>query len=347
MPQSGGNNQPFRKVVVIGGSGLIGSYIVRKCLREGLTVRATHHKKLDPDCREAFGPAVEWVQADILNVFDLEDLFLGFDAVINTAAIISFDSRRKKDAFRLAREGTANIIAAAVDAGIQKLVHVSSVAALGRKKAENIITEKDVFSHSSFDTSYGLSKFLAEQEVWRGHFEGLPVTILNPSMVIGAGPWGQSSTKLITSVHQGLSYFPTGSTGFVDVRDVAQAAYLALSHDVDGQRFIINAENHPYESVFKEISRQLNTKNKWKVLAGGKAALAWRWSALVSSLTGKEPVITKENVKSTSTRNVHVNTKSLDILGLSYRPVWRSIEETCRVFREKGEMGKRFAMVEE
>lgn len=345
MPGSGGYNQPFRNVVVIGGSGLIGSYIVRKCIQEGLTVRATHHSKLNPDCQKALGPGVEWVQADILNVFDLEDLFKGFDVVINTAAIVSFDPRKKKEAFRLAKEGTTNIVQAAVDAGIRKLVHVSSVAALGRKKMDNVITEKEVFSHSPFDTSYGLSKFLAEQEVWRGYFEGLPVTIINPSMVIGAGPWGQSSTKLITSVQEGLAYFPAGSTGFVDVRDVADAAFLALSGDVDGHRFIISGENLAYEYVFKEISRHLKTKNQWKPLTGGLAALAWRWSALVSFFTGKEPVITKENVKSTSTRTAYVNAKSMDILGLTYRPVEQSIEETCRVYREEGRLGQRFAML--
>lgn len=345
MPDSGGHDQPFRKVVVIGGSGLIGSYIVRKCSQEGLTVRATHYSNLNPDCQKAAGSGVEWVQADILNVFDLEDLFKGFDAVINTAAIVSFDPRKKKRAFRLAKEGSANIVQAAVDAGIRKLVHVSSVAAMGRKKMVNVVSEKEVFSHSPFDTSYGLSKFLAEQEVWRGYFEGLPVTIINPSLVIGAGTWGQSSTKLITSVQEGLAYFPTGSTGFVDVRDVADAAFRSLSCDFDGHRFIISGENLTYEHVFKEISRQLNMKTQWKPLTGILAALSWRGSAFVSLITGKEPVFTRENVKSTSTLTTYVNTKSTDILGLTYRPVQQSIEESCRVFIEEGQMGKRFAML--
>ncbi len=206
------------------------------------------------------------------------------------------------------------------------------MAALGRKKPENYINEKEVFSHSIYDTHYGLSKFLAEQEVWRAHFEGLPVAIISPSMVIGAGPWGQSSTSLFTSVNDGLKYYPQGVTGFVDVRDVADAVYLAATKKTDGERFIVSAVNLSFEEVLKNISQNLNLKVGWKPLTPRLAAFAWRWSKLASFFTGKPPVITSENVKSTATKSWYDNTKSKEVLGVEYRNVHTAIEDSARLF---------------
>jgi dihydroflavonol-4-reductase len=321
-----------KNVLIIGGNGFLGCYIVRKFLKEGCNVTATYRKKPDPNLLESTGTKVRWLHLDIRDIFALEEAMEGIDIVVNTAAIVSFDPSRKKEALTIGLEGTANIVNAALVKGIKKFIHVSSVAALGRKKPENYINEKEVFSHSIYDTHYGLSKFLAEQEVWRAHFEGLPVAIISPSMVIGAGPWGQSSTSLFTSVYDGLKYYPQGVTGFVDVRDVADAVYLAATKKTDGERFIISAVNLSFEEVLKNISQNLNLNIRWKPLTPRLAAFAWRWSILASFFTGKPPVITSENVKSTSTKSWYDNTKSKETLGLNYREVNKAIEESAKIF---------------
>src|SRR5690606_32172382 len=102
-------------------------------------VKATHFHPMAEEMKKAFGPGVEWINLDIHNIFDIEKVFEGADVVVNTAALVSFNPKKKKEAFRLAREGTLHIVEAAKATGIQKLIHVSSIAALGRKKLENHI----------------------------------------------------------------------------------------------------------------------------------------------------------------------------------------------------------------
>jgi nucleoside-diphosphate-sugar epimerase len=346
MPVSGVEHTKIRKILVIGANGFIGSYIVKKCIQQGFDVTATYRKNPDPFLTSTFGNQVTWRQLDIMNLFDVEESTKGMDAVINTAAVVSFNPKKKKEGIRVGIEGTANIVNAALENNISKFVHISSVAAIGRKKVENHINETDIFSHSGFDTDYGLSKFLAEQEVWRAHYEGLPVTILNPSMVIGAGPWGQSSTKLITSIYEGLRYYPVGTTGFVDVRDIADAAMLTLQDKFDGQRFIISAQNLSFEKVFSQIAQNLTLSKTLKPLTPNLASFAWRWSKLVATLTGKEPVITKDNAKSTGTISWYDNTKSTEILGLQYRDPLAAVKETCSVFLAGRNKNHTFDMLE-
>ena len=334
-----------KKIVVIGGSGLIGSYIVRKCIAQGHEVLATNFHPMEAGYLNYIAPSATWKTLDIMNIFDLEDCFQGQDIVINTAAKVTFNPKSKKEAIRLAIEGTANIVEAASASGIQKLIHISSVAALGRKKMENHIDESSIFSHSEYDTMYGLSKFLAEQEIWRGYHEGLPATILNPAMVVGAGPWGQSSTKIITAIAGGLSRFPSGSNGFVDVRDVADAVIGALNPGTDGERFIISGDNMPYERFFKLISQGLGLKTNWKALTPTAASLAWRWEKIKSSFTGADPVITRDQVKSMMTKSIYQNEKSVRILGLNYRNIQHSIQESTRHFIKDGENSRKFSML--
>lgn len=334
-----------KKIVVIGGSGFLGSYIVRKCIAQGHEVLATNFRPLESGYLKYISPSAKWKTLDIMNIFDLEECFIGQDIVINTAAKVSFNPKSKKEALRLAIEGTANVVEAAGSSGIQKLVHMSSVAALGRKKMINHIDESSIFSHSEYDTMYGLSKFLAEQEVWRGHYEGLPTTILNPSMVIGAGPWGQSSTKIITSIAAGLSRFPPGSNGFVDVRDVAEAAVNAIHPETDGERFIISSDNVSYELFFNLVSQGLGLKTNWKMLTPTIAALAWRWEKIKSSIIGSEPSVTRDQVISMQTESHYQNEKSIRVLGLSYRKIQDSIQEATRQYVQDSQGSNHFSML--
>lgn len=319
-------------MLIIGASGFLGGYIVEKCLREGYNVRAGFKNILDEKYRQHFPDNVEWVPLDILNLDSLREAMEGMDIVVNTAAMVTFDSSRKKEAFSLARDGTTNILEVAVEYNIRKFIHVSSVAAIGRKKMENYIDEKVIFSHSPYDTVYGLSKFLAEQEVWRAYYEGLPVTILNPSFILGASFWGKSSTKIFTSLKNGLRYFPVGITGFVDVRDVADAVVKSFDEKFNGERFIISAENVSYESVFKKIHQTLKLPQKLKPLSPSLTGIAWRWAKITSFFNGKEAIITKDKTISTKTLSYYDNTKSKDVLGLSYKNIQETLVETSLLY---------------
>lgn len=322
------------KIFVTGATGFLGSYIVRQLLADGYEditclTRSNSQKELTTD----FYEKVRWIEGDILDVPFLIETLQGIDCIIHAAAIVTFSTKDKKKMIQTASDGTANLVNIGMDCGVQKFVHISSIAAIGRRKQEEDISEKMMFSHSKYDTTYGLSKFLAEQEVWRAHAEGLNVTILNPSMILGAGKWSSSSVQIFSKVKKGISYYPSGTNGWVDVRDVAKAAVMSVSAEYNGERFIISAENLPYQSIMQDIATELKVKGPEKKANLNLAGIVWRLEAIRSYITGKNPVITKETIQSTSVIARYDNTKSKEVLGLTYRPIKNCILESCQVFK--------------
>src|SRR5882757_3791027 len=169
-------NPPVRgTVLVTGGTGFLGAYILRELVEKGYAVRAIRRSNRQPFyIPPSILEKVEWVPGDIMDPFGLEEVMDGIDAVIHAAALVSFASRDRHELFTTNIEGTANVVNAAIACGIRRFVHISSVAALGRKKKEEKVTEEKKWESSKNQTSYGISKFYGELEVWRGIGEGLP-----------------------------------------------------------------------------------------------------------------------------------------------------------------------------
>ena len=328
------------KIFVTGATGFLGSYIVRQLLVDGYDDITCLTRRNGPtELTSDFYDKVRWVMGDILDVPFLSDQLPGVDCIIHAAAIVTFSTKDKKKMIQTASDGTANLVNNAMDCGVQKFLHISSIAAIGRRKPEEDISEKMMFSHSKYDTTYGLSKFLAEQQVWRAHAEGLNVTILNPSMILGAGKWTSSSVQIFSKVKKGISYYPSGTNGWVDVRDVAKATVMCVSEQHDGERFIISAENLSYQTVLQTIAKELKVKGPEKKVNLNLAGIVWRLDAIRSFITGKNPVITKETIQSTSVTARYDNSKSKEMLSLNYRSIKESIRESCQVFSATEDKG--------
>lgn len=336
---------PQINIFVTGSNGFIGSYIVKALLECGYRnitclVRIGSSLDLLNDVKSE----LNLIEGDILDIPFLEEALQHTDIIIHAAATVTFSVKNRKKLLSESIAGTGNLVNVALDKGIKKFIHISSVAALGRKKMKEQIDEKTIFSHSQFDTTYGLSKFLAEQEVWRGYAEGLNTLILNPSMVLGAGHWGKSSVKIFNKIYRGLSYYPTGSTGWVDVRDVSRAVILCITTQLSGERIIISGENLPYKKVMDTIADQLNVHRPKKKLSGWRATLLWRFEALKSLFFRSQALITKETVLSTSTNSMYANNKSIELLGMTYRPIEKTIQDCTELFKHSIEKGQTFSV---
>lgn len=332
-------------IFITGATGFIGSYILRKLITEGYE-NIFCLKRLQSDFQLASDVAakVHWVEGDILDIPCLESHLIGMDVVIHAAAIVTFHTKNKKMLIETAMTGTANLVNVAMHCGVKKFIHISSIAAIGRRKKKEDIDEKLMFSHSEFDTTYGLSKFLAEQEVWRAHAEGLYTTILSPSMVLGAGNWENSSVQIFKKVYKGIKYFPGGVNGWVDVRDVAESVSLSIKGDFNGEKFIISADNISYQNMFAMIAEQLKVKPpilKFNYLLSG---LIWRLEAVRSHLLGSKPVITKETIVSTAVESYYDNKKSVRLLGLKYRDLQSTIKDSCESFLNSWPKGQKAAI---
>lgn len=334
------------KIFITGATGFVGSYIVRKLLECGYeNLYCLIRKASDRSLIADFFEQVVWLEGDILDMPLILEQTEGMEIVIHAAAQVTFGTKEKKKMIDTAMIGTANLVNASLDNDVKKFIHISSIAAIGRKKKVEHIDEKLLFSHSEFDTTYGLSKFLAEQEVWRGHAEGLSTIILNPSMILGAGNWEESSTQLYKKIYEGLQYYPSGINGWVDVKDVANAVALSINSHLDGKRFIISAENLSYKSVFEKIAANLNVNGPSKGMSNFWAAVIWRVESIRSFLMGTKPIITKETIKSTSVSSYYDNTSSKTYLGLTYTPIDETIAESCTTFLSTFPKGQKWGIV--
>lgn len=323
------------RILLTGATGFLGRYILRSLVSEGFDNLVCLSRKNAAHLQRDFEYAsVNWICGDISDVLFLDEALDGIDCIIHCAAVVSFDIHQKKNLLKIPVEGTANLVNIALDKRVKFFLHISSVAALGRKKPEESITEKSVFSHSSYDTTYGLSKFLAEQEVWRGHAEGLNVAILNPSIILGSGNWHQSSPQIFRKIYSGLSYYPTGSTGWVDVRDVASAVLKILDVQPNGERFIISGQNMSYKQIFEKIAEHLNIKPPRRPLQTRFGGWKWRLESLKALLFSVESQLTKETYQSTSAVSNYQNNKSTSAFDLVYIPLETTIAQTCELFLE-------------
>ncbi|HEY4205502.1 MAG TPA: SDR family NAD(P)-dependent oxidoreductase, partial [Puia sp.] len=232
-----------RTVLVTGGTGFLGTYILRQLIEKGYSVRAIRRDHR----RHSFIPpsvlsGIEWVQCDLLDPLGLEEAMTGVDAVIHAAALVSFEDADRQELFRTNVEGTANVVNMALEQGVRRFVHVSSVAALGRTNKGETVNEEKKWDNNKGQTNYAISKFYGELEVWRAIGEGLPAVIVNPSTILGVGDWNQSSCAIFKSIYNEFPWYSNGINGFVDVGDVAGAVIRLMEADISGQRFILNGD---------------------------------------------------------------------------------------------------------
>lgn len=320
-------------ILVTGGSGLLGKELITQLLSAGKQVRAIYNKTPLADFNSV---NLEQFQCNILDVVGLEEAIKGVDEVYHCAAIVTFNPKRKMEMFKINIEGTANMVNAALDAGIKKMVHVSSVAALGRIREDEPINETMNWTEETNNSNYGQSKYLAELEVWRGIGEGLNAVMVNPVIILGAGDWDGGSSKIFQSVYNEFPWYTDGFTGFVDVRDVVKAMMQLMDSDITAQRFIISAENKSYREVFNLIAKAFNKKPPYKKVTPLIARIVWRVEALKSFFTKKDPLLTKETALTAMAKVNFNNSKLKQFLpGFSYRHLEETITDTCAAMQQK------------
>jgi nucleoside-diphosphate-sugar epimerase len=330
------NNSPLGnrgKILVTGGSGLVGKELITQLLHKGESVLAIYNKTLLPDFNS---PLVQQVHCDILDVAGLDEIMPGIQQVYHCAALVNFNPSRKRELFRVNIEGTANVVNAALNAGVKKMLHVSSVAALGRIRENETINETMNWTEETSNSNYGQSKYMGELEVWRGTGEGMEAVIVNPTIILGGGNWEAGSSQIFKTVYEEFPWYADGVTGFVDVRDVARAMIALMESNISNQRFIISAANKSYREVFNLIAKGFNKKPPYKAVTPLLAKMIWRLEAIKSFFSKKDPLVTKETAATALAIANFDNSKLLKFLpGFQYTRLEDTISHTCSVLQQE------------
>lgn len=320
------------KILLTGATGFLGAQVLRILVQKNYDVRALKRPNSRMDLVADIADKATWMDMDI-NDSALEDAFEGITHVCHCAAVVSFHPKDVRRMMQVNVEGTANLVNLALDFGVEKFVHTSSIAALGRSKDRTHLDESSKWENSPLNTQYAISKYYAEQEVWRGEAEGLNVAIINPTMVIGPGYWNENTARFFKQIYEGLKFCPTGASGFVDVRDVADFMVRLLESDINGQRYVLCGENTSYRAFFDAIAQQLNVPAPSITVAPWLAEIAWRVEWLKEAFTGATPMVTKESARSSVSRFTYGNQKSLAAFpDFRYRPLSESIAYTAARF---------------
>ncbi|HET9433833.1 MAG TPA: SDR family NAD(P)-dependent oxidoreductase, partial [Chitinophagaceae bacterium] len=149
-------------VLVTGGTGFIGAYIIKALVEKGYPVRAIRRSnKLPFFISPEILDKVDWVTSDVLDVISLNEAMNNVDAVIHSAALVSFLKSERRQMYNTNVDGTANIVNLALENAVKKLVHISSISALGRTFAGEHVTEEKKWTTSKLNSHYGISKYKA------------------------------------------------------------------------------------------------------------------------------------------------------------------------------------------
>ena len=318
-------------ILVTGASGLLGSKLVETFVNKGYQVKAQRRASSDMSLLQPLvdNENVEWVDCDIMDVVGLDLLFDGVTHVVHSAAVVSFHQSDKQLMNEVNIEGTKNVVAMAQKHAVEKLVYVSSVAAIGRAPGNQLITEKTKWETSEYNTNYAKSKYLAELEVWRAQEEGLKTAIVNPSVILGPGHWTSSSMQIFKYVNEGGKFYPQGDVNYVDIRDICYAIDQLLFNDIQEERFILNGGKVPYKYMFSLIANEFKKKPPNLRVTGVLLKFAFVFEGIKSFFTGQKSVVTKESLRLSKMDSLFANDKIREALNMEFTSVEESIKWTC------------------
>ncbi|HZF64613.1 MAG TPA: NAD-dependent epimerase/dehydratase family protein [Chitinophagaceae bacterium] len=337
------NRAPPQKVLVTGGTGFLGAYIIQNLLTKGIAVRALRRSIKEPFfISKEILARVEWVDGDILDVVALSDAMQEVTAVIHSAAVVSFSKGLRREMYQVNIEGTANTVNAAIESHVSRFVHVSSVAALGRTKKNDSVSEEKRWEENKNNTHYAITKHKAEIEMLRGFAEGLEGVIVNPSTILGYGDWHNSSCAIFKSAYKEFPWYSNGINGFVGVEDAAEAIVQLVFSKVHNRRYIINAENLSFKTIFESIADGFNKNRPSREATPLLGEMAWRIEAAKTFFTKKKQLITSETARIAQCKTEFANKALLEVLPhFTYTPVEKVIKDACKKYLnalQKGEL---------
>lgn len=276
---------------------------------------------------------IEWQTGDVGDLYGLEELAKDIDRVYHCAGYVSFEKKERERLMKINEGGTANVVSVCLQKGLE-LCHVSSVAVLHNLDYKEALTEQVFWKRSGKESDYAISKYNAEREVWRGIEEGLQAVIVNPAVILAAGFWHRSSSRMMDTVYKGNPFYTPGKTGYVAAPDVAYVMVELMERKIRSERFILAEGNYSYREIFTWMAGSLGrSAPRWQIsrkllqVAGiGERLQAW--------MLGRPARITPDVVNSAFNTQHYAADKICKTLNFKFLPIKEFIQTAGRVYLE-------------
>jgi nucleoside-diphosphate-sugar epimerase len=329
--------------LVTGATGLVGSHLLLTLLQEGQSVIAmkrpsSNIKEVETlfsyytsEYKELYKKII-WRESDLMDVLGFDELLKDVTTVYHCAALISLNDKDKDQLLKANKEGTANLVNACINNKIEAFCFVSSIASLQNKDIRTNVDEKVFWKTAPGQSAYSLSKYLAEQEVWRGMEEGLNAVIVNPGVIVGPGNWGRGTGQLVSLSSKGIKFYTEGVTGFVGAIDVAGAMVALVNKKAFGERFILIENNYSFKYILDKIHAELG-KPLPNIKAGRGLLTLGKW---FSFLMPDGQKMTSSTISTLSSKTTFSGTKLRLFLDYKYTSIDECIIFASKCYRKKG-----------
>jgi dihydroflavonol-4-reductase len=311
------------KILITGITGLFGSYLAKTFKNLG-EIHGLKRPDSDLSLLAGWEGDIHWHIGDVNDFQSLEEAFQGMDLIIHAAGMVSFSNQHERELLKVNVEGTENVVNVMLDLQIPQLIHVSSVAALGRSPESMLVNENQKWTASDLNSSYAISKYLGELEVWRGAQEGLKVMVVNPSVLLGKISDNRSSTAIYKYVLEERKFFPKGHLNYIDVRDAAAITLKLFQKGAWNERFILSRESKSYKEFFESAAEVLEKKAPGWPVPNKMIGLAGLWFKITRLFSSSPGDYSQQAVRAAQYPIVFENTKSTELTDFSYTP----LEET-------------------
>ena len=329
------------KILVTGGTGLVGAHLLYYLTKDGyhpIAIKRTNSNILNvkkifsyysKDSATLF-KKITWKECDILDIVTLEDIIKDSVEIYHCAALISFNNNDKNEMINVNTTGTANVIDLALKHNIKRLCYVSSIATLGSNN--NLPLDENCIWDWTNKSGYAISKHLAEMEVWRGFAEGLSGVIVNPSLIIGPGSWESGIGTIINRSQSGLPFYPPGSCGVIDVKDLTEIMIKLMKTNISNERFIINSDHITYKDLMSIVATSFNKKPPYIRLRPFIMKFFIVLDIIWNTVRGKRIELSTDAVKYT-TQEIRLNSKKInDNIKHHYRNIETTLIKCTNLF---------------
>lgn len=332
-------------ILVTGGTGFLGSHLVKKLLAQGEAVRVLARTNSPKANLENL--SVEFIEGDLRNAASLFKAVEGVSIVYHVAADYRLIYKNPKELYDTNVQGTINLLTACKKNNISKIVYTSSVATIGIPKDGTPGNENTPATLIDMIGHYKRSKFLAEQEALNFAKEGLPVIIVNPSTPVGSHDRKPTSTgqMILDFLNRRMPAYVETGLNIIDAEDVADGHILAAQKGRIGERYILGNRNMTLLEIFNALST-LTGLSSPKVKIPLWVAYAFGLTDKVVSewILKREPQIPLEGVKMARKKMFFSAAKAIKELKLPQTPVDIALEKAIRWFQDQGYVKTKFSI---